>query len=959
MASTQEPEVQLAQRLASNEKPIRTKAMKKLRKYIHVRSHIAAGGFTSEELLKLWKGLFYCLWMQDKPLLQEELSNQISTLIHSFQNIDGQMLYLESFLQTFKREWTGIDRLRMDKFFQVVRFMFRQTFELLKRKKWESSAVARFLELLTAHLLQSSSGAPSGLQLHVLDLYMTELAAVGSAELTADQNLIFIEPFCKTAAKTKDRSLFSAICNSMLSTIIDQAPFAIEDLMKELKAAEDSDSGQASEEDNDELNEKSNPVDKKRKQRLMNGNVSNEDEGNDSDDAELQGEDSDTELSCDEDVGPVLQFNYAALADKLFEFASRNSTPSRNRQRLYKIIKVLRDLNEGIFPQDEYPEEVSTDEDDEMFGSRKRIKRGHMEDNEEGVPGAKKSKGGKRKRESSTPNKKSKDSGKDDDEPADLTANEKKKKKRKKKKKAVQNGGAEESEQTVAQCTIKETEGGPECDQKEHLEKEAQRQSSPASVNVTDANIPEGQSETVTGETSQPTDCRSDNMHQAEVTVAAEEQQAPAGTEPEMSSDATVSGKKKKKGPKVKLQTDKIKAQLQISAEAEIIPDNLEESAEINTETTPITEEDGPTTILEKQTDSVAPSNKKNKKKKIKADEGPKVEAQFEEEGKHTHAEVRAVIEEESQAATTAPLTKKKKKKGKQEDASPDESAVIQPKKRKNSQKECNASVEEEAASMETGQAVDAETLPFEITVTTPAKNKKKKLAAAEVELEVKSQSQVVCSVDSELASSELDVVSSSGKPRKKKRKIPVVFEYEADELEAAAQEATLSNGVAEEVTATKKTKADSNIGRASTPLCTKKSQKKAKTSSGSESDFLTFQSNATVPTPLFCKTKRSASTPLSSKKKSQTPKSESKKVTFGLKNNKTAEFRKTDRSLLVSPDGSLRVPFDPKQKPKFGVLKSPPTPLTARKTPKAVKKTSTNTSKTTPKRRPSAADFF
>lgn len=31
----------------------------------------------------------------------------------------AEFLYLESFLQTFKREWTGIDRLRMDKFFQV------------------------------------------------------------------------------------------------------------------------------------------------------------------------------------------------------------------------------------------------------------------------------------------------------------------------------------------------------------------------------------------------------------------------------------------------------------------------------------------------------------------------------------------------------------------------------------------------------------------------------------------------------------------------------------------------------------------------------------------------------------------------------------------------------------------------------------------------------------------------
>uniref|UniRef100_A0A3Q4I506 Ribosomal RNA processing protein 1 homolog B-like n=1 Tax=Neolamprologus brichardi TaxID=32507 RepID=A0A3Q4I506_NEOBR len=201
---------------------------------------LCPGEFSGEELLKLWKGLFYCLWMQDKPLLQvtppppQELS------------------YLRSFLQTMKREWTGIDRLRMDKFFQLVRFVFRQTFEMLRRRSWDSSAVSQFLELLTAQLLQSDAAAPSGLQLHVLDLYLTELAVMGAAELTADQNLTFIEPFCRTAARTKDRTLLSGICSSVFSTIINQAPFAIDDLMKEVRASEDSDSGQASEGDEEE-----------------------------------------------------------------------------------------------------------------------------------------------------------------------------------------------------------------------------------------------------------------------------------------------------------------------------------------------------------------------------------------------------------------------------------------------------------------------------------------------------------------------------------------------------------------------------------------------------------------------------------------------------------------------------------------------------------------------------------
>ncbi|XP_040003754.1 ribosomal RNA processing protein 1 homolog B-like isoform X2 [Xiphias gladius] len=965
MAFIQEPEVQFAQKLASNEKPIRTKAIKKLRKYINVRSQKTTGGFTGDELLKLWKGLFYCLWMQDKPLLQEELSNQISTLIHSFHDIDGQFLYLESFLQTFKREWTGIDRLRMDKFFQLVRFMFRQTFELLKRRSWESSMVARFLELLIAQLLQSDSAAPSGLQFHILDLYMTELAAVGSAELTADHNLMFIEPFCKTAAKTKDRTLFRAISNSIFSTIIDQAPFAIEDLMKEVKAAEDSDSGQASEEDyEDQITEKkSKPLSKKWTGKQINGSKSNEEEEDDL----LHFEDSETELPCDDDIEPVLQFDYAALADKLFKLASRNSTPSQNRQRLYKIIKVLRDLSEGIFPQDEYPEDVSTDEDDEMFGSRKRMKRrgGNMEEDEEGTPAAKTCKG--KKKEASTLNKQNKDLGKDYNERADLTTNdENKKKKRRKKKKEGQGrsaGGEENADRyeqgkTVAQVqgTIKE-----QFSQAEELEKETEGQSSISSVKFTEAATPQAQSETrllsqikkqqsitVTEEASQPKPCTTDKDQSetfseknkkrdtSEATETEEEQQTFATTEPKMSieANAPVSGKKKKKKSlKAELQTVWNEAQSQVNAEAEIISVNCEASGEETTMTTLETYgtipakkkkkgmkaerksegseiyggyseddaasihyedsgDDNTITRLEKPTDVITLARKKSKKKSFKAD------AQVEVEGNRNDE----ITSEASTHTTEVPLKKKTKRKGKQklvqtlEASLPANENTLTPlkNKRKKNKKEPRTTVEEERVAVETPQVVNAEKLPFEITTTTPAMTKKKtpKLTAIQAtEIKDETQLQVVGSMDAELSLDETEVISSRKPTKKKKRKIPVVFEFEDDEREAAAQDAALISGIAEEETVAKKKKLGNHVEEPSTPVSTKRSQKKAKTASRSASDFITFQSSTVAPTPLFCKTKGSPST-LFSKKKSQTPKSESKKVTFGLKNNKTAGNR-------------------------------------------------------------------
>ncbi|KAG1949932.1 ribosomal RNA processing protein 1 A [Pimephales promelas] len=370
MAPIQPAEIIFAQKLASNEKRDRSKALLKLRKYITVRSGRAQGGFGEDELMKIWKGLFYCVWMQDMPLLQEELSTKISRLLHSFQTLDSQLLFFKAFLQTMKREWTGIDRLRMDKYFQLVRFMFRDVFEMLKRRQWDCSVLSEFLQLFSDQLLQGSGSAPAGLVLHVLDLYTSELARVGSAQLTAEQNLTFIEPFCKSMAKTKDRVLLKAIGSNVFDTIVDQVPFAIEDLLREV--------GQA---DGEELDASGGSQTKPRSKKRTEENGSDAEEDCDEDLFSIPDNmDSKSDYAC----GPVLQFDYGAIADKLFEVASNSNIPSFNRSKIYKFVKVFRDLSEGLFPQDKV-EDVSTDEEDYSENRRRKnrkklTKKGRTED---------------------------------------------------------------------------------------------------------------------------------------------------------------------------------------------------------------------------------------------------------------------------------------------------------------------------------------------------------------------------------------------------------------------------------------------------------------------------------------------------------------------------------------------------------------------------------------------------
>ncbi|VFV24162.1 ribosomal rna processing protein 1 [Lynx pardinus] len=320
------PEIQLAQRLAGNEQVTRDRAVKRLRKYIVARTQRAAGGFTHDELLKVWKGLFYCMWMQDKALLQEELGRTISQLIHAFQTTEAQHLFLQTFWQTMNREWTGIDRLRLDKFYMLMRMVLNESLKALKMQGWEERQAERLLELLTTEILHPDSQAPSGVKSHFLEIFLEELSKVGATELTADQNLKFIEPFCTIAAQTKDSLVLHNITRGVFETIVEQAPFAIEDLMNELEAPE--------EEEGTPEDEREEDVPSKEPRRgSLHGAAPDK-----SEEPAGDGEDS---------MGPVLQFDYEAVASRLFAAASQQDTPSQNRKRLYKVIRKLQDLAEG------------------------------------------------------------------------------------------------------------------------------------------------------------------------------------------------------------------------------------------------------------------------------------------------------------------------------------------------------------------------------------------------------------------------------------------------------------------------------------------------------------------------------------------------------------------------------------------------------------------------------------
>jgi ribosomal RNA-processing protein 1 len=59
------------------------------------------------------------MWMSDKPLVQEELSEELGSLVHCFPDIKISIQFFQQFLETMCLEWFGIDQWRIDKFMMV------------------------------------------------------------------------------------------------------------------------------------------------------------------------------------------------------------------------------------------------------------------------------------------------------------------------------------------------------------------------------------------------------------------------------------------------------------------------------------------------------------------------------------------------------------------------------------------------------------------------------------------------------------------------------------------------------------------------------------------------------------------------------------------------------------------------------------------------------------------------
>ncbi|XP_017754441.1 PREDICTED: ribosomal RNA processing protein 1 homolog [Eufriesea mexicana] len=225
-------EIKFARLLSSNDKVTRNRVLKNLRKWLTVRSQ-SSFAFTEADFMRLWKGLFYCMWMSDKPLIQEELAESLSKIVHCFKAKDVILLYTTCALKTLGTEWFGIDQYRLDKFCMLVRRIIRQTFQKCKEELWNIEWIKAISKMLENLLIDPK--ICDGFSMHITEVFLEELSKISGGDILENVVTELIKPFVSYFILMDDERQIRHIMRHIFRYLIFQSNIGM-DYMEKFKA---------------------------------------------------------------------------------------------------------------------------------------------------------------------------------------------------------------------------------------------------------------------------------------------------------------------------------------------------------------------------------------------------------------------------------------------------------------------------------------------------------------------------------------------------------------------------------------------------------------------------------------------------------------------------------------------------------------------------------------------------
>ncbi|GAB2267426.1 hypothetical protein Dimus_002409 [Dionaea muscipula] len=201
--------------LASCHASERSKALKSLIAWLPSQENL-----TDEDMKKLWKSLFYCVWHCDKVPNQVHLIDRLSSLFLSL-SPTLSLLYFSHFLLTMRREWPGIDRLRLDKFYLLIRVFIRHFFLLMKKENWDLGVLENYMRVLEQRVLYAAvedKDLGYGVSYHIVSVFCQELMPFLPLRLDA-LNVLF-DPLVHVLGRTDNKVLVSKVKSDVFDCLL-------------------------------------------------------------------------------------------------------------------------------------------------------------------------------------------------------------------------------------------------------------------------------------------------------------------------------------------------------------------------------------------------------------------------------------------------------------------------------------------------------------------------------------------------------------------------------------------------------------------------------------------------------------------------------------------------------------------------------------------------------------------
>ena len=201
--------------LAAGDKVIRDQAVEDVGRMLHWLETSEHDKDVPEEFAKLWRGLFYCMWHSDKPLVQHDCAQKISELVHNLTSWELQATWFGAAWKTLHSEWGGLDKWRLDKFLTLMRKLLNRHFAMVaavSEKHSDDDDYDMIIHNFCFPLLNTYGGGLDGIGRHISDIIVDEAIAVDlNSEVFTDIFHQLILPVLCTSSKSHCQRVYEYV----------------------------------------------------------------------------------------------------------------------------------------------------------------------------------------------------------------------------------------------------------------------------------------------------------------------------------------------------------------------------------------------------------------------------------------------------------------------------------------------------------------------------------------------------------------------------------------------------------------------------------------------------------------------------------------------------------------------------------------------------------------------------